>query len=486
MLSPVRSSSSADMSFQPQAALISAKGIGQAPAGAEIATRLMSPDLSSAIAARLNALLVASRQRMIDSLLDAIETAGRVIGLRRDDGETDIVYAARVAEAVRSLPPARMAAAERLMRAEGQPLSLGTVAAAVLSPEGPEAAQAMAHIETANSRDRDLAARAVVRSYRQNEGSPLRPAEPVRQSPVTPRQEPASETHQLAPAAEEASPSSAPRAERSINAEPQRPASLEKTDTVPHLVRIEPAALPASKTLPREAASAPFTHRPAEQAPSPLNERPAAAAVPRGWVAILGTVMEAASEFVKTTLLAEHAIPVEPDAPAPAATAQGPEAGDVEPADSKPQTAAGSSAGLPADRQNAAIETDDATARVSARNPAENANRLPPPSENAEIRSRMPVLAGEGMPYAGLPYLPAKDAGGLDRAHEAERNDRNPAEGDEQPQQQGSAPGEGDDPEPDAPHQLGEEAGDLRRDGAALNDDVDPAYAFYQRMAGWD
>ena len=174
MLTPVRAASNASFSSQGQTAAIVAGGLGRSVVAPAPVNAVEAADLNSAIAGKLNILLLAARERMVEALFDVIDAAGRSISLDRGDDESNLAFASRLADAIRRLPAARIDEVERQLTAQGHSLPLRTIAEALKNPTGPEAARIVAYLEIVRYKDRDLAARAVVRSYRQNDASPMR------------------------------------------------------------------------------------------------------------------------------------------------------------------------------------------------------------------------------------------------------------------------------------------------------------------------
>lgn len=174
MLTPVRAASNASFSSQGQTAAIVASGLGHSVIAPAPVNAVEAADLNSAIAGKLNILLLAARERMVEALFDVIDAAGRSISLDRGEDESNLAFASRLADAIRRLPTARIDEVERQLTENGHSVPLRTIAEALKNPTGPEAARVVAYLEIVRYKDRDLAARAVVRSYGQNDASPMR------------------------------------------------------------------------------------------------------------------------------------------------------------------------------------------------------------------------------------------------------------------------------------------------------------------------
>ncbi|MGO7422955.1 hypothetical protein ACCT09_24585, partial [Rhizobium ruizarguesonis] len=167
MLTPVRAASNAIFSSQGQTAAIVASGLGHSVIAPAPVNAVEAADLNSAIAGKLNILLLAARERMVEALFDVIDAAGRSISLDRGEDESNLAFASRLADAIRRLPTARIDEVERQLTENGHSVPIRTIAEALKNPTGPEAARVVAYLEIVRYKDRDLAAHAVVRSYGQ-------------------------------------------------------------------------------------------------------------------------------------------------------------------------------------------------------------------------------------------------------------------------------------------------------------------------------
>lgn len=134
---------------------------------------------------RLDILALAGQLSLARGLSVLAETIGKLLKIDRQEGEPLADYAQRLAEAIRALSPADRAALERSLNQIVKGISLRLLAEILKNPAGPEAAQLSLRMELAQFLGRDLAARAVASSYRQNAGttlllgSPARPPSPI-------------------------------------------------------------------------------------------------------------------------------------------------------------------------------------------------------------------------------------------------------------------------------------------------------------------
>jgi hypothetical protein len=122
---------------------------------------------------RLDALSLSAQLKLAQSFSIFAETIGTILKMPRRENEALADYATRLSEAVQALKPAERAAVERLLNQIVRGVSLRLLAELLKDPSGPEAARLAGYIETASGAERDLATKAVVRSYRQNGSSEL-------------------------------------------------------------------------------------------------------------------------------------------------------------------------------------------------------------------------------------------------------------------------------------------------------------------------
>ncbi len=144
---------------------------------------VLSSTVNANVEGKLNMLLVAARERMLDSLLSAIDAASKVMNVPREPGESNTAYAQRVAAAIRTLTPPQLAIAQQRLDAQMRtPVPLPLLAAALEDPESPQAVQLALSLEQASAAEPDAVLKAVVNSYGQNAGEVETPAS---QAPVS-------------------------------------------------------------------------------------------------------------------------------------------------------------------------------------------------------------------------------------------------------------------------------------------------------------
>ncbi|WP_431320988.1 hypothetical protein [Rhizobium sp. YTU87027] len=153
---------------------VSTDGLVRAAGTVAPVHQIQGADLNSSVAGKLNILLLAVRARMVDALLDVLNATSEALSIPREEDETDLAFASRLAAAIQKLPPAKIEQVERHLAMQGHAVPLRLLAEALRNPAGPEAARIATYLETIRYKDRDLAARAVVRSYGQNDAAPLR------------------------------------------------------------------------------------------------------------------------------------------------------------------------------------------------------------------------------------------------------------------------------------------------------------------------
>lgn len=518
MLTPVRAASNASFSSQGQTAAIVAGGLGRSVIAPAPANAVEAADLNSAIAGKLNILLLAARERMVEALFDVIDAAGRSISLDRGEDESNLAFASRLADAIRRLPAARIDEVERQLTDEGHSLPLRMIAEALKNPAGPEAARIVAYLEIVRYKDRDLAARAVVRSYGQNDASPMREARPeiqlhedslpaaIRQSAERASAEKA--PVQADPLIEAAAPAIAEEAviaEAVEAADPETPQLANRAQSAPATaseVAPEKSALQEiedRQPLSTDAAAADDTQ--ATPAPPAIQARATSEKVdpviPRNWTGIVASMTEEVSEMIATIIREQDVEAVLEDVPVEAAVEIDTILDDAVISDATETLTRQPAEFAAADaRPSAALrppQMDIESAVVAARQPKEIAAQpqIIPMSETVEasyitLAAKMP----EGFAYAQLPYQFAKDTPPNETAgetHHQQQHHRDDASEDQQQAQSG-----GEDAEPDAEET---EAAPERRTPRMIDAEppvyqagtaADPVYALYQRMVGWE
>jgi hypothetical protein len=181
MLQPIPAISNVSAASQKQAIVVSAGVAG--PNVALNATAAPSHGASASVEGKLNLLLMAIRDRMVQSLLDIMNEVGESLGSPPDaEAAADtgnVARALRLADVIQGLTPKQLATVQQQLQAQGQTLPLQLIAQALKNPAGPEAAHVIAYLETARFKGRDLVAEAVIDSYGENEGLPTTQATPV-------------------------------------------------------------------------------------------------------------------------------------------------------------------------------------------------------------------------------------------------------------------------------------------------------------------
>ncbi|PDT14312.1 hypothetical protein CO670_23775 [Rhizobium sp. J15] len=515
MLSPVRAASNASFSSQSQTAAIVAGGLGRSVIAPAPVNAVEATDLNSAIAGKLNILLLAARERMVEALFDVIDAAGRSISLDRSEDETNLAFASRLADAIRRLPAARIEEVERQLSAQGHSLPLRLIAEALKNPTGPEAARIIAYLEIVRYKDRDLAARAVLRSYGQNDASPMRaearpeiqlhenslPAamrQPAEKAPV-PADRP-TETEPRATAEE------AVIAETVEAADPETPQLESRAQPAPAAVReaaperSKAREIEASQPLPAETAAADDTPETAEALPA----QPRAASekldpvIPRNWAGIVASMTEEVAEMIATIIREQDIDAVLEDGPVEAAVEIDAILDEAVISDAtETLTRQPAEFTAPDARQSAVLrppQMDMEIAAAAARQPKDIAAQpellpmpAPPEASYLPLQARMP----DGLPYAQLPYQFAKDTPENETAGETHHQHQH--HGGDAPEDEQQAQAGGADAESDADEEV--EAQPARRTPRMIDSDptphsagaaADPVYALYQRMVGWE
>nr|WP_210276707.1 hypothetical protein [Rhizobium sp. BK275] len=506
-MSPIRSASNASLSSQGQTAAIVAGGLGRSVLAPTPVNAVEAAHLNAAIAGKLNILLIAARQRMIEALLDIINATGRTISLQRGKGESDQAFAIRVADAIRRMPDAEIEAVERQLSDDGHSLPLRIIAAALKDPTGPEATRVIAYLEIVNYKDRDLAARAVVRSYRQNDAAPLprtelRPEIKFQGENLSAARQFAAKPVESAamPAAEEIVP-----AETAIVVTADQTVEDQQISNQPATAAHEASSQAATprETEEVQVASAEREVVEPEQAGPALEQQTISAkadpVIPRSWTGIASSMTEQVSQMIATIIREQEATVLLTDTPVEAAVeidAMLDEAVISEATESLVRTTPEDvvePASAQATQASRPSQAEIATAAQTAR-PARDiaAQPQPAPLPVVETPSYVPLAARmpDGLPYAQTPYQFARDEYKATKADEPpHRQHENGGSQDQQQQQQAQS---GQDEEQQAGE--GDAPREERRQPKMFDPDpsttpatvADPVYALYQRMVGWE
>jgi hypothetical protein len=496
MLTPVRAASNTSLSSNGQAAAIVASGLARSIVAPAPVQAVEGSDLNSAIAGKLNLLLAAARERMFDALLDAINAASEALPLPRQDGETNLAFASRLADVIQKLPATRINEIETQLAADGHTLPLRLIAEALKNPAGPEAARVVAYLETVRYKDRDLVARAVVRSYRQNDASPLR---------AEPRPDIALHEDSVLPAPKsgtDAVHEAQPQAQARPAASATPPSPLAGLSDLPVGVIEEIAEEPlAANELAQAAASEdpeqPETEAMAPDAPQVLEEAEAPHAplareraepdIPKIWPAVLASITEEASELLVAIINEQETATL---LEALAAAPEDIEAAHDQPAsdemreerDGPDQMASAKAA--PAEAARAAPAADPAQLARQQKEIAAQPQILP--ADLAEMVQKSGLLRSpDGVGYIAQPYQFAKD-GAERRDGQMHRSDYEGGTGEEEQdaqsgEEQQSAAQQEQRPQGRVPADLPEI--EARHEEPPV---ADPVFALYQRMVGWE
>ncbi len=170
MLPPVNAVANSSIAFQdPRAAQDGAAETHVRPQGT-LPQAANGLEQNAAIAGRLNLLLLTGQERMSDNLAILVNLLGSRLGMERADGESLSAYAGRLVQALGDLTPQMRQSIQRQLSQMFGGLQLRTLMEAFRNPVGPEAATLSIYLELYRVKDKDLAARTVVTSYRQNAG----------------------------------------------------------------------------------------------------------------------------------------------------------------------------------------------------------------------------------------------------------------------------------------------------------------------------
>ncbi|CDN94010.1 hypothetical protein [Agrobacterium tumefaciens] len=146
-----------------------------------------APGNGSSLFARAAIASLASEFQLSRSTAILAETLGKLMNLPRQDGEAIQAYVVRLTDAIRALPAPQRLALEQQVAKVLQGLSLSMLAEILKQPTGPDAARLALLIELSRYKGMDLAAKAVVSSYQQNNSANPTPAQPQQPKAQTPQ-----------------------------------------------------------------------------------------------------------------------------------------------------------------------------------------------------------------------------------------------------------------------------------------------------------
>ncbi|MFN7009480.1 MAG: hypothetical protein ACK4PN_05565 [Allorhizobium sp.] len=179
MLPPVNAVANSSIAFQdPRTAPDGASEGRSTPAGQPLQAA-NGLERNAAIAGRLNLLMLSGQERMSDNLTLLVNLLGSRLGMERGEGESLSAFAGRLVQALADASPQIRQSVQRQLAQMFGGLQLRTLIEAFRNPAGPEAATLTIYLELYRAKDRDLAARSVVTSYRQNGGEARPSAAPV-------------------------------------------------------------------------------------------------------------------------------------------------------------------------------------------------------------------------------------------------------------------------------------------------------------------
>ncbi|OCJ14021.1 hypothetical protein A6U87_26345 [Rhizobium sp. AC44/96] len=526
MLTPVRAASNASFSAQGQSASLNADSLVRAATAIAPVQQVETTDLNSAIAGKLSILLLAVRERMVEALLDALKTTADALVVPRDDAETNLVFASRLAEAIQKLPASKIAQIERQLVAQGHDIPVRLLVEALKNPSGPEAARVVAYLETMRYKDRDLVARAVNRSYGQNDAAPRQEqrAEISIQRENLPATNKATVPAQSERASETSAKTTITAAATSDTKSAEKPVSTGQAANVADARLGEKISTTtrkeAQQQLP-EAKSAAFKPEDTDriiadtaESTTPIEPEPAPVAakadpiIPKSWAGIPASLSEDATDLIvaiirdqeSETLLEAADIDPAVDIDVILDDALIGDIPDelIRPSDQPVLQAVVARQASPLTAQPAL----DAAAINAAANRQTTHEADPRPADAPTIdMANAPVLMKivEGVPYAPQPYQFAKDEADDSGSREMHREDHDagPQSDEQEDEGDSDAPADGAADEPamladadDAPPPVAPRNDTsmqlLPAPGLAMPPVAEEAYALYRRMVGWE
>lgn len=171
MLPPVQALSRSATSYQDSANDAAPSGTAAAATTSDAMVRV-DREGGSAIAGRINNLLLSGRESMQTNLADIADLVGGAIGLTRKDGESDAAFAQRFANALGTLDDSQRMRLQTQLNQALKGLQVDILLRVLQNTDGPEAALLSAYMEIQRNNSGDLRARTVVSSYSQNGAGP--------------------------------------------------------------------------------------------------------------------------------------------------------------------------------------------------------------------------------------------------------------------------------------------------------------------------
>ncbi|KJF75004.1 hypothetical protein [Agrobacterium arsenijevicii] len=156
---------------------------GQPKEAVQPQTNNAGPDNGNNLFARAAIASLTSEFQLSRSTAVLAEALGKLMNLPRRDGEAIQTYVVRLTDALRALPAPQRLALEQQVAKVLQGLSLSMLAEILKQPTGPDAARLALLIELSRYKGTDLAAKAVVSSYQQNNSANPVPAQPSQPQP---------------------------------------------------------------------------------------------------------------------------------------------------------------------------------------------------------------------------------------------------------------------------------------------------------------
>jgi hypothetical protein len=168
MLPPVTATSSSDLPFNNMPAH---QAIADVAAASAKQTPANATTTAASLFARANLASLSSELQFAQNISVLADAIGKLLKMPKQDGETASVYVQRLTTTMATLAPAQRTALEAQIAKVLPGLNLSILIETLKNPTGPQAAHLALLLETAPHKGRDLAANAVVSSYRQNVGA---------------------------------------------------------------------------------------------------------------------------------------------------------------------------------------------------------------------------------------------------------------------------------------------------------------------------
>jgi hypothetical protein len=196
MLTPVRAVANTDISFNSYTSQQQGGAVSTMTPNSEASSNAAPQENTNL--GRASVLALSGQLQLSQSVTVLAEALGRMLNIPRKDAESVDDYANRLVQAIRGLSSSEREVLNQQLANVLQGLTLKIIAEVLKNPAGPDAARLAVLLEMTRYKG-DMAAKAVVSSYRQNTGNDLIAALPVKDQAAGQSQQPRPATMQGPP-----------------------------------------------------------------------------------------------------------------------------------------------------------------------------------------------------------------------------------------------------------------------------------------------